>query len=75
MISIKELFNHYDEIHAFILGFADAFYWWNETHYAPELQKVIVKEAWYYRAGMIGGGMFFVLFLVFIGWLVKTIIF
>ena len=75
MISIKEIFNDYDEIHAFILGFADAFLWFDKATYDISLQKIIIKEAWYYRAGMVGGGMWFVLFPLSLGCLVKVIIF
>ena len=72
MISIKELFNDPDEWHVFVLGFADAFLFWDRRTYKGKLARMIFhKEPWYYRAGMVFG---FIFFGVFMACLVKVII-
>ena len=74
MVSIKELFNDYDEVHAFVMGFADTFLF-SKWKYKGKLERLIKRELWYYRAGMVFGRMWFGVFMACLGWLIKSLLF
>lgn len=66
MVSIKELLNDIDEWHALVLGLADGFFFWRSTHYIRKHRRLINKERWYSRAGMVFGFMWFWTFVALV---------
>jgi len=73
LISLKEFFPSFEEIHVLILGFADGFFWWRKRKYPVTIRAMLIKEPWYYRGGMVAGFMWFFLFLVLLGWLIVNL--
>ena len=67
MIPNNELFNDPDEIHAFLVGVAHGFFFWQKHPVLTEKQK---SEQHYYEQGKILGVFLWIAF----GWLVKVVI-
>ena len=68
--NLSEFMNEYDEWHATVLGFADGWFFWRKTEYSRKHTRLITKEKWYYRIGMVIG---FASFCLFIGFLLSHI--
>lgn len=67
-IPLKELFNHPDEVHAYLIGVGHGFFFWQKHHWMPT--KLLEEERHYYEQGKIAGFVLFGVFMACLGWLI-----